>query len=725
MARRTRIGKLLTVLRQSSAQRDTNTPRRQLPAPIPVAEQLRDPALRQLPQRKSNEEQDRRTRSLTHFGHARLLDRRAQLSAAVREYQCAWVWNPNSKQILDELIPLCFRNEQHAVGYRYARICLERGWDTVAPLPGIALSAVLEANSEPSWDVYGVAIKAAQEQQSDDALLRLHYDRLRLAYLDKSYQVALPSAKFLLKALSEPKQFDVDETTKEELWSDAAVNYSLMGEVFFQTDHLELAEQAFQRAADAQAPHGPADELAIVHLRRGRLRERQHRHAAAAQELSKYLTVAGSAASLTAYELLERVTKQKPEQFAANLAQEWEANPRNDGLAHFLADYYLRQQAPGKVAALCEQLAQDERDVSAQSKLLETFVQLQRAGRIVASLGRITKLYGNLDLVEKSVDLINSDERLCKLVLDEVTRRLNDKKRPIVWSECFGAACLSFAKEDFANAKKFVQAGTDLGADDPAMIGTLFSYGEKLIEIDRFDEAASVFQDCISADPENKETDDIRYYLAVAQQLAGDFDAALATIDGALEQSPASFTLLARRPGVLYAAGRLKEARHAYETLIRQFDENEDEDVQADLFAARSMVSAICSEMQDFAAAEEWLIEALGGYPNDAGAKNDLGYLWADQAKHLKLARHMIEAAVAEEPDNSAFLDSLGWVLYRLGNAEEAIGAFATGGGWREHRGSLLTTWGTSTTTRDALLRRSRLGEKPKLHSNRAKKQTK
>ena len=192
-----------------------------------------------------------------------------------------------------------------------------------------------------------------QEQQSDDALLRLHYDRLRLAYLDKSYQVALPSAKFLLKALSEPKQFDVDETTKEELWSDAAVNYSLMGEVFFQTDHLELAEQAFQRAADAQAPHGPADELAIVHLRRGRLREKQHRHAAAAQELSKYLTVAGSAASLTAYELLERVTKQKPEQFAANLAQKWEANPgQQRWLGAFSADYYLRQQAPATSPAL-------------------------------------------------------------------------------------------------------------------------------------------------------------------------------------------------------------------------------------------------------------------------------------------------------------------------------------------------------------------------------------
>ena len=57
----------------------------------------------------------------------------------------------------------------------------------------------------------------------------------------------------------------------------------------------------------------------------------------------------------------------------------------------------------------------------------------------------------------------------------------------------------------------------------------------------------------------------------------------------------------------------------------------------------------------------------LDEFPDDAGAMNDLGYLWADQDKNLQRARRMIRKAVDAEPDNAAYRDSLGWVLFRLG----------------------------------------------------------
>ncbi|MDP9172471.1 MAG: tetratricopeptide repeat protein [Planctomycetota bacterium] len=59
----------------------------------------------------------------------------------------------------------------------------------------------------------------------------------------------------------------------------------------------------------------------------------------------------------------------------------------------------------------------------------------------------------------------------------------------------------------------------------------------------------------------------------------------------------------------------------------------------------------------------------------DAGyvpASNDLGYAWADEGKNLDRAEKMIRAAVAAEPDNQAFLDSLGWVLYKQGKFAQA-----------------------------------------------------
>jgi Flp pilus assembly protein TadD len=47
--------------------------------------------------------------------------------------------------------------------------------------------------------------------------------------------------------------------------------------------------------------------------------------------------------------------------------------------------------------------------------------------------------------------------------------------------------------------------------------------------------------------------------------------------------------------------------------------------------------------------------------------------MWADRGENLSEARTMIEKAVKMEPENSAFLDSLGWVLHKLGQDQEAV----------------------------------------------------
>jgi Flp pilus assembly protein TadD len=46
--------------------------------------------------------------------------------------------------------------------------------------------------------------------------------------------------------------------------------------------------------------------------------------------------------------------------------------------------------------------------------------------------------------------------------------------------------------------------------------------------------------------------------------------------------------------------------------------------------------------------------------------------LWADRGVNLDQALELITLAVAAEPENPAYLDSLGWVHYRLGSLEQA-----------------------------------------------------
>ena len=58
--------------------------------------------------------------------------------------------------------------------------------------------------------------------------------------------------------------------------------------------------------------------------------------------------------------------------------------------------------------------------------------------------------------------------------------------------------------------------------------------------------------------------------------------------------------------------------------------------------------------------------------PDHAASLNYLGYYWADRGENLEKARAMIQKAVDLDPGNGAYLDSLGWVLYRLDRPDEA-----------------------------------------------------
>ena len=59
--------------------------------------------------------------------------------------------------------------------------------------------------------------------------------------------------------------------------------------------------------------------------------------------------------------------------------------------------------------------------------------------------------------------------------------------------------------------------------------------------------------------------------------------------------------------------------------------------------------------------------------PGNADALNALGYTLTDLTNRHEEALALIQRALAIKPNEAAFIDSLGWVLYRLKNFEEAV----------------------------------------------------
>jgi tetratricopeptide (TPR) repeat protein len=115
--------------------------------------------------------------------------------------------------------------------------------------------------------------------------------------------------------------------------------------------------------------------------------------------------------------------------------------------------------------------------------------------------------------------------------------------------------------------------------------------------------------------------------------------------------------------GVLQAVELWHEIDRESAAAIERFGENRN------LVFIRAAALERLDQVEESAALFRSLVESE---PNDANAANYLGYMWADREMHLEEALELIARAVALDPENSAYLDSLGWVHFRLGDLNEA-----------------------------------------------------
>ena len=71
--------------------------------------------------------------------------------------------------------------------------------------------------------------------------------------------------------------------------------------------------------------------------------------------------------------------------------------------------------------------------------------------------------------------------------------------------------------------------------------------------------------------------------------------------------------------------------------------------------------------------AEKDFLKALEFKPEQPYVLNYLGYSWVEKGKNIDKARGMIERAVQQRQNDGYIVDSMGWVLYRLGKYEESV----------------------------------------------------
>ena len=119
---------------------------------------------------------------------------------------------------------------------------------------------------------------------------------------------------------------------------------------------------------------------------------------------------------------------------------------------------------------------------------------------------------------------------------------------------------------------------------------------------------------------------------------------------------------------VLRAHRRWDEAVEAYDEALHLLDERSYRRPEL-LFD----LGAVLELTGQWERAEQAFLESLESRPDDPWLLNYLGYSWADRNVNLDEALDLIERALERTPNDGMVIDSLGWVLYRLGRYDEAV----------------------------------------------------
>ena len=155
----------------------------------------------------------------------------------------------------------------------------------------------------------------------------------------------------------------------------------------------------------------------------------------------------------------------------------------------------------------------------------------------------------------------------------------------------------------------------------------------------------------------------LRIAIITADQ--GDVDGALINVRALTPSDEAQKVRIANVEGaILYQAERYALAMDVYSVALKEVPEN------VDLLHSRALAAEKLGRIDIL---EQDLTAILKREPANAAALNTLGYTLADRTTRYQEAYDYVKRALDLQPDDFAILDSMGWVLFKLGKHTEAV----------------------------------------------------
>lgn len=276
-----------------------------------------------------------------------------------------------------------------------------------------------------------------------------------------------------------------------------------------------------------------------------------------------------------------------------------------------VADYYAStQQIKEAIPLYLRLLELEPDDINAREKLATGFVLTNQREKAVEMLEAIIKEHPEK---YQPYDLLAG-------LLDDAARALEREKKSDQAKAMFAKAAANYEQSLTIN---------------PGRASPYLHLAELLLgPLKQNERAVKVLSEARQHFPQ---TPEIVYYLGIAQREAKHFQEAVATFEEALHEAEAEGTEIANARFYFdYGAAAEQAGLH---------------DKAADLFRKSIAVDPA----------------------NAADAYNYLAYMWAEHDTHLDEAEQMIKLALQADPNNGAYIDTLGWLEFRQGKFDQAL----------------------------------------------------
>ncbi len=654
-----------------------------------------DPPTRHAPVKPATRQELDHLEAVKLYGKGVALEHQNRLIEATRTFEAARRLDPDSATIHRALVPLYFALDRlddaltscrrvleldpgdYETGYRYARhlralgrhkeasIILER----TAACPRLKDS--LEVRAQVFYDLGQLQEEAGELDKAEKSLREV------LTILDNP------------AALMEQGPYNRDEIVKQ-----AAETHERLGKLYLKSKKTAEAIAEFQAAQKKDPLRSPrlALNVAEVYISQGELDK-------ALEQVEQYLR--SRPQGMEGYEKRIKLQRQlgREADVLPSLAQSAAADRNNQALQLLLAREYRKADRGDLAESIYHKLLEQSASAEVYRGLFQLFKDQSEHGaeRLLTELDQAINKASNDESNGEKKDMnplqreaaqraaaharamllvLREDADLVKLLLPAATRRLQ------VGVHLHFTTSSMLA--ELAGRTRLYQEAETLyryclrrgGKNNETQI-----YAGLLRVLSLAHKNSEIIEVCQEGLKNAQNTNRVLFFLELAAAHMGlnQVEKSLAAADEAVQTAGPEVKLTCRleRAQLLSQAERHEQAIAECQALLKEYNQS------GDVHRIRHLLSAIYSSAQQSDKAEEQLLLILKDDPDDATANNDLGYLWADQNKKLDEAEKRIRRALEldkrqrnsltrvgldSDRDNAAYVDSLGWVLFRKGD---------------------------------------------------------